>query len=109
MCLFEKACRLLHLIFASFPKSRAGARDVSCASSARRWDDALREARVELAHVRRGEAVRRGDVAPPRLSLQGFRSLATLLSQRVRADREEEVRGIYHGDTFWHSIRSSSW
>lgn len=29
---------------------------------------------------------RGGDAAPPRLSSSGFRSLATLLRQRVRAD-----------------------
>lgn len=59
--------------------------------SARRWDDALRDARDDLASDRRAKLVRGGDSAPPRLSVQGYRSLATLLTQRVRADREDEV------------------
>lgn len=49
----------------------------------------MTDAREDLAWDRRAKAVRGGDSAPPRLSVQGFRSLATLLHARVRAD---EVR-----------------
>lgn len=49
----------------------------------------MADAREDLAWDRRAKAVRGGDSAPPRLSVQGFRSLATLLHERVRAD---EVR-----------------
>lgn len=55
--------------------------------SARKWDDALREAKQDLSFDRRTKYVRGGDSAPPRLSVGGFRSLNTLLRQRARADR----------------------
>ena len=55
--------------------------------SARKWKDMMREANEEIASGRRrSRAVRGGDSAPPRLSAQGFRSVATLLRQRVAAD-----------------------
>lgn len=56
--------------------------------SARKWNDAMREAREDLAMDRKQKLGRGrgGDTAPPRLSSSGFRSLATLLRQRVRAD-----------------------
>lgn len=46
----------------------------------------MREAREDLAMDRKQKLGRGGDTAPPRLSSSGFRSLATLLRQRVRAD-----------------------
>lgn len=55
-------------------------------NSARKWNDAMREAREDLAMDRKQRLGRGGDAAPPRLSSSGFRSLATLLRQRVRAD-----------------------
>ncbi|CAM9753618.1 unnamed protein product [Ectocarpus sp. 4 AP-2014] len=58
----------------------------SKAQSARRWNDAMRDAREDLGWDRRQNLGRGGDAAPPRLSATGFRSLATLLRQRVRAD-----------------------
>lgn len=55
--------------------------------SARKWNDTIREANEDLASGRRrARAARGGDSAPPRLSAQGFRSVATLLRQRERAD-----------------------
>lgn len=55
--------------------------------SARKWNDTIREAREDIASGRRrAQAVRGGDSAPPRLSAHGFRSVATLLRQRARAD-----------------------
>lgn len=58
-------------------------------SSARKWNDILKDAREELAADKKTKFVRPRDTEPPRLSAQGFRSLAMLLHQRVRAD---EVR-----------------
>ncbi|CAM9091776.1 unnamed protein product [Scytosiphon promiscuus] len=58
----------------------------SKAQSARKWNDALRDAREDLAWDPKQKLRRGGDTAPPRLSTSGFRSLATLLRQRVRAD-----------------------
>lgn len=48
----------------------------------------MREAREDLAMDRKQKVGigRGGDSTPPRLSSSGFRSLATLLRQRVRAD-----------------------
>lgn len=46
----------------------------------------MRDAREDLSWDRRQNLGRGGDAAPPRLSATGFRSLATLLRQRVRAD-----------------------
>jgi len=61
-------------------------------SSARKWNDAMREAREDLAMDRKLRlGGRGGDAAPPRLSASGFGSLARLLRQRVRAD---EVGGV---------------
>ncbi|CAM9357217.1 unnamed protein product [Hapterophycus canaliculatus] len=58
----------------------------SKSQSARKWNDALREAREDLTWDPKQKLRRGGDTAPPRLSTSGFRSLATLLRQRVRAD-----------------------
>ncbi|CAM9600913.1 unnamed protein product [Ectocarpus fasciculatus] len=67
-------------------KGRQKGASGSKAQSARRWNDAMRDARDDLAWDRRQNLGRGGDAAPPRLSATGFRSLATLLRQRVRAD-----------------------
>lgn len=61
--------------------------DLTLHASAKKWNDTIREAREDIASGRRrAQAVRGGNSAPPRLSAQGFRSVATLLRQRVRAD-----------------------
>eukprot|EP00903_Cladosiphon_okamuranus_P009067 g8668.t1 len=67
-------------------KGRQRGASGSKAQSARKWNQAMSEAREDLAMDRKQILGRGGDAAPPRLSSSGFRSLATLLRQRARAD-----------------------